>query len=334
MGTQPGEVERCGRDRRIAAAGDHHLVAVPVDDVGVAVAGIRRHRDAAQFRRVRGHDVGEVLERPGAPRDLLDGQVGRGDLAGRVQEHLGAADGVRACDLRIEDLLGRDRGEAADHRVGDREDALEAVDVEVSVPDIVRRRREDRDQPAVGQDTRARGIEHPAGLEIETGEMPVGLIAVAGQEHAVPLRERGQGFVFGAIRRDRALGGPLRDGLAPRRAGQDVLRKHDELELGPDPASRALERLVDAQQRGLHPARRRCPVVVGMDTVAVDLQGERGITVETLRHVAPPAKRSSARSLQVSRPVIRPWATWNRSHQRAPPNSTPSANAPLAVPRT
>ena len=203
----------------------------------------------------------------------------------------------------------------------------------------MRRRREDGDQPAIGQDPVARRIEDPAGLEVEAGKVAIGLVAVSGEEHTMTLSQRSERFVLRSVGCKRSLRGPLRDGLAPRRTGQDVLGQHDELELRADPATRALERLTDANQRRLHPARSRFPIMVGVDTIAIDLQRQRCIAIEParydrLRHDAPRASRSSARSLQVSRPAMRPWVTWNRSTHRAPVNSVPSTNAPDAVPRT
>ena len=251
-----------------------------------------------------------------------------------MQEHLGAADGVGARDLGVEDLLGGDRGEFADGGVGHREDALDAVDVEVLVPDIVRRRREDRDQATIGQHPVAVRTEHPAALEVESREMPVGLVAVAREEHSVALRERGQRRVFRSVRRDRALRRPFRDGLAPRRTGQDVLGQHHELEVRTDPALRALQRHADAEQRSLHPLRRALTVAVGMYAVAVHLQRERGVAVESLGHVAAAPARVSAMSLQVSMSMMRPWATRKRSHQRTALNGTPSLKVPDSVPRT
>ena len=231
-----------------------------------------------------------------------------------MQEHLGTADSVRTRDLWIEDLLGGDRRQPADHRFGHREHTFYAVDLEVSVPDIVRRRRKDRDQPAIGQDPVARRIEDPAGLEVEPGKVTIGLVAVAGKEHTMTLGQRGERFVLRSVGCQRSLRGPLRDGLAPRRTGEDVLRQHDELELGADPAPRALERLTNTHQRRLHPACSRFPIMIGVDPIAIDLQRQRCIAVEPARddrlgHGAPSASRSSARSLQVSRPAMRPWVT-------------------------
>ena len=132
-----------------------------------------------------------------------------------MQEDLRTPDCMGTRDLRIQDLLRGNGGQPTNLGVGDGEDAVETIDIEILVPYVMRCRREDGDQPAIRQHALARGREGPAGLEVQPRKVPIGFIAVTGEEHAMLLRDGCKRLVLGTVRRDGALLRPLRNRLAP-----------------------------------------------------------------------------------------------------------------------
>ena len=108
-----------------------------------------------------------------------------------MDEYLGATQDMGARDLGIDDLLAGDRGEVADFGPRDRKDAVDAVDVEVARPHIVRRRREHRIETAVAQDDVARRCDDKARLEIQAGEVGIEFVSIARDVWpAIPIQTR------------------------------------------------------------------------------------------------------------------------------------------------
>ena len=117
-----------------------------------------------------------------------------------MDEEFGAAQCQHAGDFGIEYFFGRDSGDPAQRGVGDREYAVEAVAIEIGLPHIVRARRKHRQQPAVSQHDIAIGRDQEACLEIKAREMWVGLIGIAGDMDAKPLRQCAERVIFGSVR--------------------------------------------------------------------------------------------------------------------------------------
>ena len=89
-----------------------------------------------------------------------------------MHEHFRAAHGVGAGDLRVEDLLGGNRGDTSQRRVRHGEDAVLAVQVKVGIPNVKGRGGVEGNHAAVAQYDFAGRIDEKAGLEEQPPERP------------------------------------------------------------------------------------------------------------------------------------------------------------------
>ena len=97
-----------------------------------------------------------------------------------MHEHLGASDGVGTGDLGVEDLFGRDGGQAADLGVGDGEDTVQAIDPHIVIPDVIGAGPEQGDKPAIAQHDLPGRRDHKGTLEVQTRKVRILLVCVAG----------------------------------------------------------------------------------------------------------------------------------------------------------
>ena len=196
-----------------------------------------------------------------------------------------------ACDLRIEDLFRRDRGDPAEFGVRDREQGVLAVDLEVAVEHVVRGHRPHRVEAPVAVAHFTVGSEEHTGLEVDAREVLVGLIVVDGEVHIRVLRDLPHAVVLWTVRCQRRTLRPLRERLRRGRPAERILRQHDQ------PYVRSCHRL-GGDRLGVNPVDRRSDGAAGrfgvravVDRVARRLQGERA---KACRHIS--ALASSSRS--------------------------------------
>ncbi len=153
-----------------------------------------------------------------------------------MAEDFGPSQRQHSGDLGIQDLLRGDAGQAADRAVEDGKNAIEPVLLDVAVPDVVRSRSEDRVEPPITQCDHTARIHDEAGLEVERGKAVVDLVCVAGEVQIVVGGDGAEAGVLRAIGAQACLLDPRREVLPERKGREKVLGKHDQLQVGPDPA--------------------------------------------------------------------------------------------------
>ena len=162
-----------------------------------------------------------------------------------MHEHFRPAQRMGAGNFGVENFLRRNRRQIADLGLRHGKHAVDPVNVEIFVPHVMRRRGIHRIQPAIAQHDIARRRDHKARLEIETGEVRVGLIGIASEVQRLILRHRAQRCIFRAVDCPRRLRGEVRNRNPPRIAREQIFGQHDQ-------AHRRSPILFDEQRRGAH----------------------------------------------------------------------------------
>ena len=145
-----------------------------------------------------------------------------------MNEHLGAAQCMGTGDFGIDDLLAGDGGEVADLGSRDGKHPVDAIDVKILGPHVVRGRCEHRIEAAVAQDDRARRGNDEARLEIQAREMGVDFIGVAREEHPLGRSDGPERRIFGAVDLERGLVGEIGNPDPSGEARQQIFGQDDE----------------------------------------------------------------------------------------------------------
>lgn len=265
----------------------HEHATLEIHDLGKAVAGGLEIRHVLDPGSVRRHDIREVFDRARPRGDVLRREPGHQRLGARVTQRFGAAQRETADQLRVLDFLGCDHRQVADRRTRHRKDRFLAVEIEVTIPVVVRRRREHRREPPVIEDAGAVGVEDVAGLEIDARKVRIRLVGIAAEVNAVLARQAGQARVLRPIRLQGGAARPLADRGVDRKSGENVFRQHDEPYIVTGNDLQAGQCALEPQEvRGDDLPRRR-GAGREIDRVALELERDGSV----LQHVGMPRDR-------------------------------------------
>ena len=151
-----------------------------------------------------------------------------------MQKHLSPFERQCACNFGVQDLFRCDAGQAPQHRVGHGEHSVQAVDLQVALPHIVRCGRKHRHQSPVAQHHSTRVVDHKTGLKVQARKVRIGLVGVARQEDRVGPRQLAHGRVLWASHRPGSAFGPCGQRVAQWVTAGKVFRQHHQPDIRAD----------------------------------------------------------------------------------------------------
>ncbi len=204
-----------------------------VYDTGTAIAGVLTHGKRFVGGEVGGHHIHQVLDGPRLLHHVLRivRQIER--ISTGMAEHFRAAQGKGLDQFRILHFFRCHGTESADGCLNDGKHGIKTVEIEVTVPIVVRCRCVDGIEPAIAQRNVAGVIENDAGLKIGVGKVLVSLVRVGAEEDAIIAGDLGQRILLGAVDIQR---GPIPPFVGRKTHGeisQHIFRQDYQLHVGP-----------------------------------------------------------------------------------------------------
>jgi len=113
-----------------------------------------------------------------------------------MNDDFGAAHDMGSRELRIQNFLRCNHGQIADFSSRDRKHAIQSVNIEVLVPNVMGCRLEARRQASVTKNHISGWPNDEADLEIKLREIRINFVNIAGQVYAIVLCDLAQRLIL------------------------------------------------------------------------------------------------------------------------------------------